>query len=278
MSKSIDGDCVRPGIAAGFQDNGTPSATDAARRCRPGARDSRLIMPVLEQALVDIERDLRNIEPLFSLTVEDVKARSQSYMSFVVPGLLAFTLMTSASRGSGFNIVEYRRKGILKRLFVTPIRPKHFIGGLVLSRTIICMTQLTLLVADRGRTAGRRGRRLVRIALCRWHSLVPRCSSASAFVLAASPRLSKRSWPSATSSPFRRCSYRASSTRSKRCPISSSRSRAAAAEFRCSGLREIIVNGLSLAEQIPTVLGLAIWLAIGLSLAIRLFRWKEVAA
>ena len=48
--------------------------------------------------------------------------------------------------------------------------------------------------------------------------------------------------------------------------------------FVVSGLREVIVNGLSLAEQIPTVLGLAIWLAIGLSLAIRLFRWKEVAA
>ena len=48
--------------------------------------------------------------------------------------------------------------------------------------------------------------------------------------------------------------------------------------FVVSGLREVIVNGLSLAEQIPTVLGLGVWLAIGLSLAIRLFRWKEVAA
>ena len=48
--------------------------------------------------------------------------------------------------------------------------------------------------------------------------------------------------------------------------------------FVVSGLREVIVNGLSLAEQIPTVLGLLIWLAISLALAIRLFRWKEVAA
>ena len=48
--------------------------------------------------------------------------------------------------------------------------------------------------------------------------------------------------------------------------------------FVVSSLREVIVNGLSLAEQIPTVLGLGVWLAIGLALAIRLFRWKEVAA
>ena len=58
-------------LPAGFQDNGTPSAlillVDAAQ-----VRELGLIMPVLEQALVDVERDLRNITSLFSLTVEDV--------------------------------------------------------------------------------------------------------------------------------------------------------------------------------------------------------------
>jgi ABC-2 type transport system permease protein len=48
--------------------------------------------------------------------------------------------------------------------------------------------------------------------------------------------------------------------------------------FVVSGVREVIVNGLSLAEQIPTMIGLLVWLAIALTLAIRMFRWKEVAA
>jgi ABC-type multidrug transport system permease subunit len=47
--------------------------------------------------------------------------------------------------------------------------------------------------------------------------------------------------------------------------------------FVVSGLREIIVNGLSIAEQIPTAIGLAVWLVISLLLAIKLFVWKEVA-
>jgi ABC-2 type transport system permease protein len=45
-----------------------------------------------------------------------------------------------------------------------------------------------------------------------------------------------------------------------------------------SGVREVIVNGLPLFEQIPTLFGLLVWLAIALTLAIRMFRWKEVAA
>lgn len=79
-----------------------------------------LIMPVLEQTLISIEREFRDIEPMFTLDVEDVQPRLQRYIDFLLPGLMAFTLMQLSIAGSSFNIVEYRRKGILKRLFVTP--------------------------------------------------------------------------------------------------------------------------------------------------------------
>lgn len=105
-----------------------------------------LVMPTLEQALVTIERQLQNSEPLFQLEIEDVHARSQRYIDFLVPGLLAFTLMQIAIAGSGFNIVEYRRKGILKRLFVTPLKPRDFILALVQARLVLCLVQLSILL------------------------------------------------------------------------------------------------------------------------------------
>lgn len=105
-----------------------------------------LILPVLERSLLEIERTFRNSEPMFSIAIEDVQARSQRYIDFLLPGLLAFTLMQLAVAGSGFNIVEYRRKGILKRLFVTPIHPRDFITGIVLARLGIVLVQLSLLM------------------------------------------------------------------------------------------------------------------------------------
>ena len=42
-------------------------------------------------------------------------------------------------------------------------------------------------------------------------------------------------------------------------------------------VREVIVNGVPIFAQLPTLAGLAAWLAIALTLAIRGFRWKEVA-
>ncbi|MEZ5489750.1 MAG: ABC transporter permease [Gammaproteobacteria bacterium] len=105
-----------------------------------------LIMPVLEQSLLAVERQLRNTEPLFTLAVEDVRARSQRYLDFLIPGLLAFTLMQVSIAGSGFNIVEYRRKGILKRLFVTPLQPRDFIIAIVMSRITLCILQIAVLL------------------------------------------------------------------------------------------------------------------------------------
>lgn len=105
-----------------------------------------LIMPTVEKALIDLERELRHTEAMFTLDIEDVQARSQRYLDFLLPGILAFTLMQISIAGSGFNIVEYRRKGILKRLFVTPIRPREFIAAICIARLGWCLLQLSLLL------------------------------------------------------------------------------------------------------------------------------------
>jgi ABC-2 type transport system permease protein len=104
------------------------------------------ILPALESALIDIERQFREVKPLFNLHVEDVKSRTQRYIDFLLPGILAFTLMQISIAGSGFNLVEYRRKGILKRLFVTPILPRDFIAAICIARLLLCLIQLSVLL------------------------------------------------------------------------------------------------------------------------------------
>ena len=263
-------------LPAGFQDNGTPSAltllVDAAQ-----VRELGLIMPVLEQALVDVERNLRNITSLFSLTVEDVKARSQSYLSFVVPGLLAFTLMTLSIGGSGFNIVEYRRKGILKRLFVTPIQPKHFIGGLVLSRTIICMIQLTVLVAVAVVLLG------VEVAGSFASLYVVGILGTALFLSIGFALGSLAKTQAAIMAIGNLVTFPQVFLSGIFYPIETLPdliqpvAHLLPLSFVATGLREIIVNGAAIGDILPTLAGLIVWAIVALGLAIRLFVWKEVA-
>jgi ABC-2 type transport system permease protein len=242
------------------------------------ARQTAMLRPLVEHTLLDIERKLRGTAPLFPLAVVDVKARSQRYIDFLVPGLLALTIMQISVAGSGYNIVEYRRKGILKRLFVTPLRPRDFITGIVLARLVITVIQVAFLLAvavvllrvpvvgnvldlviviflgsaiflSLGFFMGSIAKTQQAIMLLGNLITMPQIFLSGVF-------FSVDSMPGALQ-PFARV-----------LPLT----------FVVSSLREVIVNGVSLAKQIPTLLGLVVWLAIGLSLAIRMFRWKEVAA
>lgn len=264
-------------LPEGFQDNGAPVdltvLIDAAQ-----VRQVGVVLPILEQALVSVERSLRNTEPLFSLNIEDVQSRTQRYLDFVVPGLLAFSIMNIAVAGSGFNIVEYRRKGILKRLFVTPIEPRDFIGGLVIARLLICLVQITgLLLAaiflfnvifvgnlasiyifilfgtviflSIGFSLGSIAKsQQAIIAIGNLVTFPQMILSGIFFPIESLPELIQ---PAANLLPL---------------------------SFISSGLREIAINGATLAELIPDITGMILWAAVTLFLAIRLFVWKEVAA
>ena len=264
-------------LPASFQDNGTPTelpvVVDAAQ-----VRELALIMPVLEQALLSAERSLRGTQALFSLKVEDVQARAQNYLAFVVPGLLAMSLMSISIAGSGFNIVEYRRKGILKRLFVTPIKPKHFIGGLVISRAIICVVQLSIVLAI--------GVFLLKLSIAgNIASLLAIILLGTAVFLSigfclgsiAKTQETIQAIGNLVTFPQMLLSGifypidalpQIVQPAAKLLPLS----------YVATSFREIIVNGASLLDILPNVLALVVWGVIALLLAIRLFVWKDVAS
>jgi ABC-2 type transport system permease protein len=264
-------------LPADFQDNGTPAnlrlLVDAAQ-----VRELGLIMPVLEQALVNVERELRGTEALFSLTVEDVQARSQNYLDFLIPGLLAFTIMQISISGSGYNIVEFRRKGILKRLFVTPIAPRHFIGGLVLSRSLICVFQLALLlgIAIFGLGVNITGSyaalfMIIILGIALFLSM--------GFCLGSIAKTQQSIMAIGNLFTFPQMFlsgifYPIDILPDLIQPVA----RLLPLSFVATGLREIAVNGATLPDIWPTLLGLLVWTAIALALAIRLFVWKEVAS
>lgn len=242
------------------------------------ARQTAMLKPLVEQTLLDIERQVRSIEPLFPLTVVDVKARSQRYIDFLIPGLLALTIMQISVAGSGYNIVEYRRKGILKRLFVTPIRSSDFITGIVLARLVITVVQVAFLLAVavvllKVPVAGNVLELAVLILvgsaifLCLGFCMGSLAKTQQAIMLLGNLITLPQIFLSGVF-------FSVDSMPDLLQPVA----RMLPLTFLVTSIRDNVVNGVSLAEQMPTVLGLVVWLAIGLTLAIRLFRWKEVAA
>lgn len=242
------------------------------------ARETAMLIPVIEQALLSIEREVRDNSPLFPVQVVDVQARTQRYIDFLVPGLLAMSIMQISVAGSGYNIVEYRRKGILKRLFVTPLRSSHFIGGIVLARLLITVIQVCFLLTMAVLLldvpiAGNLLELLVlmlfgsSIFLSLGFAMGSIAKTQQAIMLMGNlitlPQMflsgvffSVDSMPAALQGI------------AKLLPLT----------WLVQAVRDNIVDGVSLFSQLAVVLALLVWGVIGLTLAIRLFRWKEIAA
>lgn len=68
------------------------------------------------------------------------------YVDFLVPGLLAMSLMGGGLWGVGYAIVDMRIRKLLKRLMATPMRRSHFLLGMLFSRLIFMIPQIVILL------------------------------------------------------------------------------------------------------------------------------------
>lgn len=236
-----------------------------------------LIMPVLEQTLLTMERQLRDTEPLFSLVIEDVRARSQRYLDFLIPGLLAFTLMQVSIAGSGFNIVEYRRKGILKRLFVTPLQPKDFIIGIVMSRITLCVIQISVLlgIAVFFLDVTILGSYLSLYSVIIMGAIIFLCLG---FLLGSIAKTQQSIQAVGNLVIFPQIFlsgifYPIESLPELIQPVAS----ILPLSFVANALREIANNGVNLLQIAPDMIGILVWIIVSYVAATRYFVWKEVA-
>ena len=231
----------------------------------------------IDSTLLSIEREIRDIQPLFEVQLEDIKARPQRYIDFLLPGILAYMLMNLCIAGSGFNIVEYRRRGILKRLFVTPIQPKDFIVAIIISRMIIVLTQISIMLGLAvmlldinvvGGLASLYGMVILGtfIFLCIGFFL----GSLAKTQEAIQPIVALTSFPQLILSGV---FFPISAMHEFIQPIA----HVLPLSVVVSGLRSITNDGMPLLTINATTIGIVIWMGISFFVAIKYFVWKEVA-
>ena len=78
---------------------------------------------------------------------EIVRERGSRYIDFLLPGLLAMNLMGSGIWGSGFAIVDARKKKLLKRLAATPMSRADYLASFLLAQLVLLVLEVgTILI------------------------------------------------------------------------------------------------------------------------------------
>jgi hypothetical protein len=68
------------------------------------------------------------------------------YIDFLVPGLLGMSLMGGGLWGVGFVTVDMRMRKLLKRFLATPMKKTHFLAGIMVSRMLFMVPEVVILL------------------------------------------------------------------------------------------------------------------------------------
>jgi ABC-2 type transport system permease protein len=81
------------------------------------------------------------------LKVEDVQAVRLRYVDFLVPGILGVNVMQLAIFSVAFALVADKKRGVLRRIMATPLKPATFLASQVITRLIMATVQVLIMLA-----------------------------------------------------------------------------------------------------------------------------------
>lgn len=102
---------------------------------------------VISQILDKTTLSMARAPELFELKTQAVNAKEVRYIDFLLPGIVAMAVMQMAIFSVAFVFVDYKEKGILKRLLATPLKPYQFVAANVVVRLTIAIIQTAILIA-----------------------------------------------------------------------------------------------------------------------------------
>ncbi len=258
-------------IPATFTSSGSDSLTLYVNSERPQeAQAGRVII----QRAVDEMVFQQHHSPRPTLREESVNSRNLTYIDFILPGIIAMSIMNSGIFGVAFGFVVLKKRGILRRLLVTPINPRDFIISQVVSRLIILILQVVIMV----------GAGLLLFDLHFVGSLLDMLVIgilggivflAIGFALSGSSKSEDQVAPLANivTLPMLFLSG-VFFSRSALPGIAHTITGFFPLTYLADGLRNIAIEGATLADAWVQVLGLVVWSIITVTLAIKAFRWE----
>jgi len=241
------------------------------------AQETQLGTLIVRRALDDLafRRHGEFLPP--TVQTEIVNSRNLTYIDFVLPGILSMSIMQSGVFGVAFSFVNLKKRGILRRLLVTPINPNDFIFAQVLTRLMVLMMQVAIMVG-----AGLLVFDLHFVGSIANMFIVGLLGGvvflAIGFTLSGLAKSDDQVAPLANviTLPMMLLSGIFFS-RATLPGFANVITGFFPLTYLADGMRSIAIDGASLAEIMPQLVGLAVWGVITVTLAVKSFRWESEA-
>jgi ABC-2 type transport system permease protein len=85
-------------------------------------------------------------QPIATLIEKETDSHNLRYIEFLLPGLIALSIMQMSVFSVAFVFTQYKEKGVLKRLLATPMRPIQFVIANAITRLIVSVVQAFIFI------------------------------------------------------------------------------------------------------------------------------------
>ena len=126
-----------PGSAA-------PSLTAYVNGGQPMTVDSA--MYALNQLVDKTTLAVTHTSEIFTVKQQSVSSHNLRYIEFLLPGLIALSVMQMSVFSVAFVFAQYKEKGVLKRLLATPMQPHQFVAANVITRLFVAVGQAIIFI------------------------------------------------------------------------------------------------------------------------------------
>ncbi|MGH2349251.1 MAG: ABC transporter permease [bacterium] len=110
-------------------------------------QDSQTALVILKRFIAEANLQIAGVKPAVVIREIGIAgAREVRFFDFLLPGILAMTVMQTGLQGVTWVVTGYRERLILKRVLATPVHPFVFISGLVARYAVTNIAQLAVVV------------------------------------------------------------------------------------------------------------------------------------
>lgn len=104
------------------------------------------VVSIVNQMLDRTTSALYRVPTLFVIDQQVMNAHNLRYIEFLLPGLIALSVMQMSVFSVAFVFTQYKEKGVLKRLLATPMRPHQFVSANVITRLLVAVLQTAIFI------------------------------------------------------------------------------------------------------------------------------------
>ena len=229
---------------------------------------------IINQALDEMTFAVVDVAERFTADGQPVTSRRLRFIDFLMPGVVAMSIMQMGLFSVAFSFVQLKNRGVLRRLLATPAHPSSFLFGQVFTRLTISILQTLVLIGVAVvlfdvELAGNLGAILVLavmgggvfvsigFAVSGWARSEEVAAPLANVIALPMMFLSGVFFPrSAMPGPLEAVTGYLPLT------------------YLIDAMRNVATDGEALWSQGWDILGLAVWLALSFLVAVRLFRWE----